>query len=115
MKNTLILHSTIALAIATAVTAPFAAANPPKSSPNPPTGAVAAVPAKTATFAVTKMHCEGCAAGLTQAAGKWPGVKSADVSFAQKRALVTYNPRLTSPAKISKEFARVGFPAKLVR
>lgn len=71
--------------------------------------------AKTMTFSIAKMHCEGCASGLEQAAKSWPGVRSVEVSFAQKRALVTFDPKKTSPAKIAQEFARVGFPAKVVQ
>jgi mercuric ion binding protein len=85
--------------------------------PHTPTGiALKTVPGKaqTSVFTVTKMHCESCATGLVQAAKNWPGVKSANVSFAQKRALVTYDPQKTSTTKIEKEFARVGFPAKVV-
>lgn len=74
-----------------------------------------ATKAKTATFAVSKMDCEGCASGLVQAAKGWAGVKSANVSFAQKRALVTFDPKKTSSAKIAKEFGRIGFPAKVVQ
>jgi len=82
--------------------------NTGKMAPVKPTSAKAA----TAFFTVSKMHCEGCASGLVQAAKGWPGVKSAVVSFAQNRALVTYDPKKTNPARIAKEFKRIGFPAK---
>lgn len=70
---------------------------------------------KTATFAVTKMHCQGCAQGITQAAAKWPGVKSANVSYQKKRAVIAYDVRKTDPAKLAKGFAKIGFPAKVAR
>lgn len=118
MKNTHGFRASIALAAVSALVLNSACvhADKPtkgKGSTHLNTGAKPA--GKTAVFSVSKMHCEGCASGLTQAAGKWHGVKSADVSFVQKRAIVTYNPKQTDPAKISKEFARVGFPAKAVR
>jgi copper chaperone CopZ len=61
------------------------------------------------------MYCEGCASGLALAAKGWPGVKSAEVSFAQRRALVTFDPKITSAAKIARAFTRTGFPATVVQ
>ena len=70
---------------------------------------------KTATFSVPKMHCQGCVQGITQAATKWPGVKSAKVSLEKKRATVTYDAGKTNPTKLTKSFAKIGFPAKIAR
>ena len=70
---------------------------------------------KTATFSVTKIHCAGCVQGITQAATKWPGVKSASVSLEKKRAFIKYDARKTSPAKLAKSLDKIGFPAKIAR
>ena len=80
-----------------------------------PSGKAPAPKATTVVFDISKMHCEGCASGLEQAAKGWHGVKSADVSYAQKRALVTFDPKKTTSSRIAKEFTRIGFPAKVAR
>jgi copper chaperone CopZ len=74
-----------------------------------------AAPAKSATFAVTGMHCEGCSMGLTQSSKRWPGVKSANINFAKKRAFITYDPQVTNPSKLQAHFKKTGFPAKPIK
>jgi copper chaperone CopZ len=76
-------------------------------------GKAPAAKATTVVFDISKIHCEGCASGLEQAAKRRHGVQSGDVSYAQKRALVTFDPRKTTPARIAREFKRIGFPAKV--
>ena len=107
---------TLALGIFTISTmaAPFAQTRKKQGTRHRALAAASPAKAKTVVFDVAKMHCQGCASGLIQAATKWPGVKKADVSFRQKRALVTFDPKKTNAAKIAAEFTRVGFPAKAV-
>jgi copper chaperone CopZ len=61
------------------------------------------------------MHCEGCAQGIKQASKNWTGVKSANVSFKNKRAFVAYDPKKTDAAKIAANFKSAGFPTKSVK
>lgn len=82
----------------------FAAAAPAKSSA-----------VKTAHFAISKMECTACAAGLNASLKSIKGVKSARVAFKTKRATVAYDAHQTSDAKLLAFFKEAGFPAKVAK
>lgn len=70
---------------------------------------------RTATFTVANMTCATCPITVKKAMQKVPGVRSVDVSFEKKAAVVVFDPSRTRPAAIAAASTGVGFPAKLVR
>lgn len=67
----------------------------------------------TVTLAITGMHCEGCASGITAMLKRTEGVLKADVSFARARATVEYDSTKTSTAKIMEVIERMGYKVSL--
>lgn len=65
----------------------------------------------TVMLAITGMHCEGCAAGITAMLKRTEGVLKADVSFAEKRAIVAFDPAKASVAKIVQAVEKMGYKA----
>ena len=98
MKHNLILT----LAIALATTAIHAANQPATAN-------------ATNTFAVTGMHCDGCASGIAGELKLAPGVISADVSFSNKLAVVAFDTNRVSTARLIKVVEEAGYQAKLKR
>jgi copper chaperone CopZ len=66
-----------------------------------PTASAAPPPAKVATLNVEKMTCGGCAISVKVVVKKIDGVKDVNVSYEDKKAVVTYDPRLTSAESIA--------------
>ena len=62
---------------------------------------------KTATtnLHIEGMTCGGCATAVRLVLHKTPGVVSSSVSYEDKRALVTYDPAKTTPAKVAETVA----------
>ncbi len=58
---------------------------------------------------VEGMSCASCAARIEGALAKRPGVETAAVNFASKRATVTYDPRATDPAALSATVEGLGY------
>lgn len=87
---------TLALA---AMTAPGAES---KSTPN-----------ATNRFAITGMHCDGCAKGITGELKLTPGVVSVDVSFSNKLATVAFDRNIVSTARLVKVIKEAGYKAEL--
>lgn len=65
----------------------------------------------TVTLSISGMHCEGCAAGITAILKRTEGVLKADVSFAEERATVDFDPTKTSSAKIVQAVEKMGYKA----
>ena len=66
--------------------------------------------AETAKSASTTLHiegmtCGGCETAVKVVLKKTPGVISSTVSYEEKRAVVTYDPAKTTPAKIAEAIA----------
>ena len=59
----------------------------------------------TATLHVEGMTCGGCATAVKLVLQKTPGVTDAKVSYEEKRAVVSYEPTKTTPAKIATAVA----------
>jgi copper chaperone CopZ len=68
-------------------------------------GAVAATQAATANLHIEGMTCGGCATAVKLVLQKTEGVNSSTVSYEEKRAVVTYDPAKTTPARIAKSIA----------
>lgn len=65
----------------------------------------------TMTFAVKKMNCAACPITVRKAIEKVDGVKSVTVDFNAKSATVTFDPAVTTPAKIGQASTNAGYPA----
>jgi copper chaperone CopZ len=68
----------------------------------------------TREFAIEGMMCQGCADSVTSAIAKLPGVQKANVSLAEKRAVVVADPSQVSAEKIEASVAAAGYKAKAV-
>jgi len=60
-------------------------------------------------FMIEGMHCDGCVNSVTRAVKQMPGVKSVQVSLAEKRALVDYDGAAVNPAEIIAAIGGAGF------
>jgi copper chaperone len=60
---------------------------------------------------VEGMDCEGCVKSVTRMLSGVPGVSSVDVSLAQARARVTYDPAKAGVAEMKKAVERAGYKA----
>lgn len=67
----------------------------------------------TVTLAISGMHCEGCASGITAILKRTDGVVKADVSYNEKRAVVEYDAAKTSPGKIIEAVEKLGYKATI--
>lgn len=61
------------------------------------------------TLPITGMHCEGCAATITQSLEEMAGIFAANVSIATEQAAVTYNPSTLSEEVIVDKIRSLGF------
>jgi Cu2+-exporting ATPase len=60
-------------------------------------------------FPVLKMSCAGCAANVQKTLRKQPGVKSANVNFANKTASVEYDSSVTNAEKLQSAVREAGY------
>jgi len=67
----------------------------------------------TVTIQVEGMTCGGCAVSVQQALAKREGVKSVEVSFEKKQAIVKYDPAKLTPQQLAEVINQTGFKAKL--
>ena len=89
----------------------LAAADDSKTSPS---GASLACN-MTNRFAVSGMHCDGCAKGITSELRQAPGVVCASVSFSNKVATVVYDKNRISTKELRKVIVEAGYEAKLAK
>jgi copper chaperone len=66
---------------------------------------------ETIELKVEGMDCEGCVKSVTRMLSGVPGVQSVDVSLAEARARVTYDPARTTVPDMKKAVVRAGFKA----
>jgi copper chaperone CopZ len=66
-------------------------------------------------FAITGMHCDGCAGGLTAELKETRGVASAVVTFSNKLAVVAYDTNLVNSVQLAKAIKDAGFTAKPIQ
>lgn len=57
------------------------------------------------------MDCDGCVKSVTRMLSSVPGVQQVDVSLAQARAKVTFDPAKASVAQLRKAVERAGYKA----
>jgi Cu+-exporting ATPase len=58
---------------------------------------------------VDGMHCAACASKVERAAGAVRGVREASVSFATKRARISFDPSMTDLGAVARAVRRAGF------
>ncbi len=63
-------------------------------------------------FAITGMHCDACAKGLTFELKRAPGVANATVSFTNKLATVAYDTNRITLKSLQAVVAEAGYAAK---
>ncbi|MEL0108336.1 MAG: mercury resistance system periplasmic binding protein MerP [Rhodospirillaceae bacterium] len=70
---------------------------------------------KTVTLAVEKMTCVTCPYIVKKSLTKVKGVRKVEVSFAEKKAVVTFDDSQTTVAALTNATTENGFPSKLVQ
>ena len=85
------------------------------TQPQRRSAAVPVVANATNRFAVSGMHCDGCAKGITSELKRAPGVAAATVSFTNKLAVVAYDTNRTTLKALQKVIVEAGYAAKPVR
>lgn len=68
---------------------------------------------RTATLDVTNMDCAVCPITVRAALEKVPGVASAKVDFATKRAVVVYDPARVSTRALTRATTDAGYPSSV--
>tara|TARA_B100000614_G_scaffold116357_1_gene104461 strand:+ start:410 stop:670 length:261 start_codon:yes stop_codon:yes gene_type:complete len=76
-------------------------------------GTAAVAAQRTVTLAVDGMTCASCPYIVKQSLSRVPGVERVEVSYADKRAVVTFDDSKTDVAALTKATASVGFPSEL--
>lgn len=66
---------------------------------------------RTVTLDVTNMDCAVCPITVRKALEKVPGVTSAKVDFASKRAQVVFNPKTAPVEALTNATAAAGYPS----
>jgi len=61
------------------------------------------------TIAVTGMACAGCASNVERRLSQLDGVEKANVNFAARTALVTYDPAKITPKTMKEEIVKAGY------
>lgn len=64
---------------------------------------------KELTLSIEGMTCNGCANNVTQALQAVPGVESAQVSLAEKRATIRFDDTRATPAALKEAVEAAGF------
>ena len=85
------------------------------TQPQSRSAAVPVVANATNRFAVTGMHCDGCAKGITSELKRAPGVAAATVSFTNKLAVVAFDTNRTTLKALQQVIVEAGYGAKPVR
>ena len=85
------------------------------TQPQSHSAAVPVVANATNRFAVTGMHCDGCAKGIASELKRAPGVAAATVSFTNKLAVVAYDTNRTTLKALQQVIVEAGYGAKPVR
>ena len=66
---------------------------------------------ETVELKVQGMDCEGCVKSVTRMLSGVPGVQTVDVSLAEARATVTYDPAKANVPAMKKAIERAGYRA----
>lgn len=68
---------------------------------------------KSVTLAVEGMTCGACSVAVKTALKKLDGVKDASVSYADKRAVVEYDPTKVTPNQMVEAVTKLGYKASI--
>jgi mercuric ion binding protein len=77
-------------------------------------GVAAAAADRTVTLAVDGMTCGSCPYVVRTALQEVPGVARAEVSYAEKMAVVTFDDAKATVAALTQATAGVGFPSRVI-
>jgi periplasmic mercuric ion binding protein len=69
---------------------------------------------RTVTLAVDGMSCPSCPYIVRTVLQEVPGVARAEVSYAEKMAVVTFDDAKTTVAALTQATAGVGFPSRVI-
>ena len=64
---------------------------------------------ETINWNISGMHCDGCSARLQKVLSGKTGVKSAEVSFAEKQASLEFDSALISADQLQEAVEKAGF------
>jgi copper chaperone CopZ len=85
------------------------------SSPVAADTATTGQPARTTTFAVSDMNCEGCTALVARALRNVPGVRGVDVDYPAGRIVVSSDADTPAPTEaVLQALEKAGFPGEVV-
>lgn len=79
---------------------------------------VAAAPSKSGRtkeliIPITGMHCANCANTVGRSLKRLPGVEAVNVSYANERAILTYDPKQVTPEQVIETIRSIGYGAAL--
>ena len=66
---------------------------------------------ETLELRIDGMHCDGCVKSVTRTLTALPGVEKVDVSLAEGKANVSYDPARSGVAEFRRAVERAGFKA----
>lgn len=66
---------------------------------------------QTVTLAVPTMNCAACPVTVKKALQNVDGVRQAEVSYATKQAVVTFDDEKTTPARLVEVTTNAGYPS----
>jgi Cu+-exporting ATPase len=69
---------------------------------------------KKTTIKISGMHCHSCVTVLDKALNKEKGVKSANVNFSTEKAVIEFDPKITSEQKLLQTIENKGYQGHLV-
>ena len=67
---------------------------------------------ETLELKIEGMTCGGCVSSVTRTLQNVPGVQKVDVSLADAKAKVTYDPARTGPGEFRRAVERAGYEAQ---
>ena len=65
-----------------------------------------------AEIGIDGMNCDGCAERIQRLLTQESGVRKADVSFSDGRAIVQFNPAAVEPARLHEVIEQAGFSVR---
>ncbi|HHW88412.1 MAG TPA: copper-translocating P-type ATPase [Chloroflexi bacterium] len=68
---------------------------------------------KTLIIPIVGMHCANCANTVSRSLKRMPGVDAANVSYANERAVITYDPKRVTPDQMIEMIKSIGYGAAL--
>ena len=68
-----------------------------------------------ARFSVEGMHCSGCASGIQAILKRTSGVRSAEVDYEKRQAVVEYDPQKVTTAKLAAAIEKLGYKTALLK